>query len=69
MLDFSKINYDLQMHLYYKKVIEDSNNEDIYAINVLAHLQRKEKRYEEALETLSRTDSTADVSKKLLTSS
>ncbi len=45
--------------VYYKKVIEDSNNEDIYAINVLAHLQRKEKRYEDALETLSRTDSTA----------
>lgn len=41
---------------YYKKVIEDSNYEDIYAINVLAHLERKEKRYESALETLSLTD-------------
>lgn len=38
---------------YYKKVIEDSNNKDIYAINKLAHLLRHEKRYEEALEVLS----------------
>lgn len=41
---------------YYKKVIEDSNYEDIYAINVLAHLQRKEKRYVDALETLALTE-------------
>lgn len=42
---------------YYKKVIEDSDYTDIYAINVLAHLQRQEKHYEDALETLSLTDS------------
>jgi len=43
----------------YKKVIEDSDYTDIYAINVLAHLQRKEKRYQEAMDTLSSTDSDA----------
>ena len=43
----------------YRKVIEDSNYRDIYAINVLAHLQRKEKRYQDAIDTLSQTDSDA----------
>lgn len=38
---------------YYKKVIEDSNFQDIYAINKLAHLLRHEKRYNEAIEILS----------------
>ncbi len=41
----------------YKKVIEDSEYTDIYAINVLAHLLRHEKRYEEALDILSKNDS------------
>lgn len=42
---------------YYKKVIEESNYQDVYAINVLAHLERKEKQYSAALETLSLTES------------
>lgn len=37
---------------HYQTVIENSNYEDTYAINALAHLLRKEKRYSEALELL-----------------
>ena len=40
----------------YRKVIEDSEYTDIYAINVLAHVLRYEKRYEEALDILSKND-------------
>ena len=50
---------------YYKKVIEDSNYTDIYAVNVLAHLYRYEKRSQEAVDLLFNCEEHPELAKEL----
>ena len=50
---------------YYKKVIEDSEYTDIYAVNVLAHLYRYEKRSNDAIELICKCESHPELLKEL----
>lgn len=50
---------------YYKRVIEDSEYTDTYAINVLAHLYRYEKRHKEAIELISKSSLEPELIKEL----
>ena len=50
---------------YYKKVIEDSEYTDIYAVNVLAHLYRYEKRSNDAIELICKCEPHPELLKEL----
>ena len=50
---------------YYKKVIEDSDYTDIYAVNVLAHLYRYEKKSAEAIALIEKCKFSPELAKEL----